>query len=131
MGMVAGAARGGFDVSGREPGFREVGTNDAVTAAMLANPTFQELTRSRATLGWTLAAIMWVIYFGFILLVAFNKTDGQLLSTKIASGATTSVAIVAGFAILVTTFVVTALYVAIANTRFDRLARELRGEVVR
>ena len=101
------------------------------TSSMMANPTFQTLTRSRARLGWTLASIMWIIYFGFILLVAFNKTDGQILSTKIAPGATTSVAIVAGFAILIATFVITAIYVAIANARFDRLARELRGEVVR
>ena len=98
---------------------------------MMANPTFQELTRSRATLGWTLAAIMWVIYFGFILLVAFNKTDGMILSTKIAPGMTTSVAIVAGFALLIATFVITAFYVVIANSKFDRLTRELRGEVLR
>ena len=75
-----------------------------------------------------LSTIMWVIYFGFILLVAFNKTDGQILSAKVGSG-TTSVAIVAGFAILVVTFVITAIYVAVANSSFDRLSNELRGEV--
>ncbi len=110
---------------------REIELDDRATMDMMANPTFQKLTRSRATLGWTLATIMWVIYFGFILLVAFNKTDGMILSTKIAPGSTTSIAIVAGFAILITTFVVTAVYVAIANSKFDRLARELRGEVLR
>ena len=110
---------------------REIDIDDGTTKAMMANPTFQQLTRSRATLGWTLAAIMWIIYFGFILLVAFNKTDGMLLSGKITAGSTTSIAIVAGFAILVATFVITAFYVAIANSRFDRLARELRGEVLR
>lgn len=118
-------------MSGREAAYREPVYDDAATAAMMANPTFQKLTRSRATLGWTLAAIMWVIYFGFILLVAFNKTDGQILSAKIAPGSTTSVAIVAGFGILVATFVITAFYVIVANARFDRLARELRAEVVR
>lgn len=115
-----------YEVSGRE-----IETDDAATRAMMANPTFQKLTRSRSTLGWTLATIMWVIYFGFILLVAFNKSDGMILSTKIATGSTTSVAIVAGFAILITTFVITSIYVVIANSKFDRLARELRGEVLR
>lgn len=110
---------------------REIDIDDGATRAMLANPTFQQLTRSRATLGWTLATIMWIIYFGFILLVAFNKTDGMILSGKIGAGSTTSIAIVAGFAILVATFVITAIYVAIANSKFDRLARELRGEVLR
>ena len=65
---------------------REIDIDDGTTKAMMANPTFQQLTRSRATLGWTLAAIMWIIYFGFILLVAFNKTDGMLLSGKITGG---------------------------------------------
>jgi uncharacterized membrane protein (DUF485 family) len=101
------------------------------TESLLADPRFQELTRARSALGWTLAGVMWVIYFGFILLVAFNKVDGQILSTKIAAGATTSVAIVAGFAILLATFIITAIYVVVANSRFDRLARELTGEVVR
>ena len=115
-----------LEVSGRE-----IDTDDRATRAMMANPTFQKLTKSRATLGWTLATIMWVIYFGFILLVAFNKSDGMILSGKVAAGSTTSVAIVAGFAILIATFVITAIYVVIANSKFDRLARELRGEVVR
>ena len=101
------------------------------TEAILADPRFQKLTRARSTLGWTLAGIMWVVYFGFILLVAFNKTDGQILSAKIAPGATISVAIVAGFAILVATFVITAIYVIVANSRFDRLAGELRDGAVR
>ena len=111
-------------------------TNEAIlasraTEAMLANPKFQELTRSRSALGWTLAAIMWIVYFGFILLVAFNKNDGHILSGKISQGATTSIAIVAGFGLLVVTFVITAFYVAIANTKFDRLEAELRNEVIR
>lgn len=104
---------------------------DADTQALMANPKFQRLTRARARLGWTLAAIMWIIYFGFILLVAFNKRDGEILSAKIAPGSTTSVAIVAGFAILIATFVITAIYVVVANSTFDRLSRELRTEVSR
>ena len=110
---------------------REIDVDDAATRAMMANPTFQELTRSRSTLGWTLAAIMWIVYFGFILLVAFNKTDGMILSTKIATGSTTSVAIVVGFAILIATFVITGFYVAVANSKFDRLSDKLQGDVVR
>ena len=99
--------------------------------AIMANPRFQRLVKARSTLGWSLTAVMLVVYFSFILLVAFNKTDGQILSAKIATGSTTSIAIVAGFGILIATFIITAIYVAIANSRFDRLARELRGEVVR
>ena len=53
----------------------------------------------------------------------------MILSGKIAPGMTTSIAIVVGFAILVATFVITAIYVMIANSKFDRLANQLRNEV--
>lgn len=101
-------------------------STEADTQAMLDNPKFQKLVRTRSSLGWTLAAIMFVVYFGFILLVAFNKTDGQILSQKVWG--TTTLAIVAGMAILVFTFVITAFYVVIANSSFDRLIREIRAE---
>jgi uncharacterized membrane protein (DUF485 family) len=107
-----------------------INTNLDATRAMMANPKFIALTKARSSLGWTLAGIMWVIYFGFILLVAFNKTDGQILSAKIATGSTISIAIVSGFAILLITFIITAIYVAIANSKFDRLVAEIKAEVL-
>ena len=39
------------------------------------DPNYQELVRRRSSLGWTLSLIMLVIYFGFILLVAFAKAS--------------------------------------------------------
>ncbi len=104
---------------------REFDGNDGATRAIMANPTFQKLTRSRATLGWTLSAIMWIIYFGFILLVAFDK---GFLGT-VAFGQVTSMGIVIGLGVLISAFVLVAIYVVIANTRFDRLTRDLRREV--
>lgn len=98
------------------------------TQAIMANPKFQQLTRARARLGWSLAIIMWIFYFGFILLVAFNKTDGLILSQKVGGG-TASLAIAFGFALLVLTFIITAFYVVVANAKFDTLTRELRREI--
>ena len=37
------------------------------------NPKFKELVATRKALGWSLSVVMLVIYFGFILLVAFDK----------------------------------------------------------
>ena len=37
------------------------------------NPRFQELVRERSSFAWTLSIVMLVIYYGFILLVAFGK----------------------------------------------------------
>ncbi len=96
--------------------------------AIMANPRFQALVRARSTLGWSLTAVMFVVYFGFILLVAFNKNDGAILSTKVGDGPTT-IAIVAGTGILFFTFLINAFYVIVANTKFDRMSRELREEI--
>ena len=98
--------------------------------AMMANPRFQRLVKARSTLGWSLTAVMLVVYFSFILLVAFNKTDGHIISAKVGGG-TASLAIVLGFGLLVFTFLITALYVVIANRKFDAMTAELRREVGR
>jgi uncharacterized membrane protein (DUF485 family) len=94
----------------------------------MANPKFKELVRARASLSWTLTIIMLVVYFGFILLVAFNKTDGQIISAKVGGG-TMSIAIVFGIGLLIFSFIMTAIYVLVANSKFDRLTDELRREV--
>ena len=94
---------------------------------VLRNPKFQELVASRNSFAWTLTAVMLVIYFGFILLVAFDK---PLLATKIGDS-TVSVGIVIGLGVIVSAFVLVAIYVARANGRFDALTREMRQEIGR
>jgi uncharacterized membrane protein (DUF485 family) len=60
---------------------------------------------------------MLVVYYGFILLVAFDK---PLLATRIGSGVTT-VGIPLGLGVILFTVVITAIYVSRANRRFDAL----------
>ena len=52
---------------------------------VIQSPRFQELVRQRTKFAWTLTIVMLVIYFGFILLVAFAK---PLLAIKIGGGVT-------------------------------------------
>jgi uncharacterized membrane protein (DUF485 family) len=92
---------------------------------VLRNPNFQELVRQRAGFAWTLSIIMLIIYFGFILLVAFAK---PLLATKIGEGVT-SLGILLGLAVIVSAFVLTGIYVQRANSRFDELTRNLTKEL--
>jgi len=94
---------------------------------IVRNPKFQELVRQRSGFAWTLSAVMLAIYFGFILLVAFGK---ELLAAKIGGGVT-SVGIVLGLVVIVAAFVLTGIYVARANRRFDALIQDLRREIAR
>ena len=88
---------------------------------VLNNPKFQELVQERSGFAWMLSGAMLIIYYGFILMVAFAK---PLLAAKVGSGVT-SVGIVIGLGVIVSAFVLTGLYVQRANGRFDELTRNV------
>ena len=50
------------------------------------NPKYQELKAKRSSFGWILTAMMMIVYYGFIMLVAFNK---EFLIQKMGSGVMT------------------------------------------
>ncbi|MDF2974579.1 MAG: hypothetical protein K0R61_5029 [Microvirga sp.] len=93
---------------------------------LLRSPRFQELVRQRTKFAWTLSIVMLVIYFGFILLVAFAK---PLLATKIGDGVT-SLGIILGLGVILSAFVLTGIYVQRANSRFDEMTRHLTREIL-
>ena len=94
--------------------------------SILANPSFQALVRERTRFGTMLTIIMLVIYFGFILLVAFGK---GFLATKIGSGVTT-VGMIIGLGVILSAFVLTGIYTQRANTRYDDLTEKLRKDLL-
>ena len=91
---------------------------------IVSDRRFIELVGKRNALGWTLSVVMMVIYLAFILLVAYDK---PLLATKVGGG-TTSLGIVLGLVVIAAAIILTALYVARANGRFDDLTAELDRE---
>jgi uncharacterized membrane protein (DUF485 family) len=91
------------------------------------NPAFQELVRKRTSFAWLLSALMLLIYFGFILLVAFNK---PFLATPLGAGVTT-VGIPIGIAVIISAFVLTGIYVKRANSEFDELTDKIKKDAVK
>ncbi len=98
--------------------------NDLVQR-IASNPKYQELKSKRSKFGWTLTWAMMVVYYGFILLVAFNK---GFLSQRLGEGVMT-VGIPIGFGVIVFTIVITAIYVRRANAEFDELSNEVTKAV--
>jgi uncharacterized membrane protein (DUF485 family) len=90
-----------------------------------SNPKFRELVEARGRFALILTIAMLVIYFGFILLVAFGK---GFLAAPIA-GSVVTVGIPLGLFVIVSAFVLTGIYVAKANATFDRLNAEILREV--
>jgi uncharacterized membrane protein (DUF485 family) len=91
------------------------------------HPKYLALKARRSRLGWWLTAAMLAVYYGFILLVAFDK---PLLASRLGDGVTT-LGMPLGLAVIVFTVAITGLYVRRANREFDRLADQLRAEVTR
>jgi uncharacterized membrane protein (DUF485 family) len=89
------------------------------------HPAYARLVRRRRRLAWSLTALMGSAYFGYIALIAFNKS---LLATPVAGGATT-IGIPVGFGLILLGIALTAYYVRIANRDHDALLAELLADV--
>ncbi|HLO74824.1 MAG TPA: DUF485 domain-containing protein [Magnetospirillum sp.] len=91
-----------------------------------ANPKFQELVAKRTRMSWLFACMVLGAYYGFIALVAFAP---QVLHTPLGAGRTTW-GVVAGFGILVLSWILTGLYVRRANTEFDKINNDILREAL-
>jgi uncharacterized membrane protein (DUF485 family) len=93
---------------------------------IVSNPSYQKLVRIRTVFGWTLTALMMLVYYGFIVLIAFDK---EVLAARIGDGVTTW-GIPVGLFVIVFTVVITGIYVWRANKQFDELTEAIRREVL-
>jgi uncharacterized membrane protein (DUF485 family) len=84
------------------------------------------LSAARWRVALSLTAAMMVLYFGFILLVAYNKA---LLGRQVAPGL--SVGILLGALVIVASWVLIWVYTRWANSHYDREVSRLRAEVQR
>ena len=92
-----------------------------LTTRILNDPKYQELKATRSRLGWWLTLAMMFVYYGFILLVAFDK---PLLATRLGAGVTT-VGMPLGLAVIFFTVLITGLYVRRANSEYDTLTEQI------
>jgi uncharacterized membrane protein (DUF485 family) len=94
---------------------------DDLVTRVVGHPKYRELKQKRTGFGWWLSLAGMVAYYGFILLVAFDK---PLLAQRIGSGVTT-VGMPLGVAVIVFTIVITWIYVRRANSEFDSLTDQV------
>ncbi len=91
---------------------------------ILNHKAFIALREKRGGLAVRLSISMLVIYYGFILLVAFAP---GFLATPILGIVT--LGILLGLGVIISSIVLTGVYVMRANTEFDHLTAELQGSV--
>lgn len=99
---------------------------DDLVKKIKSNPKYQKLVSTRSSYSWTLTGIMMVVYYGFILLVAFNK---EFLNTRLGAGVMTW-GMPIGLFVIVFTVIITGIYVRRANGQFDELTAQIRQEAL-
>ena len=90
-----------------------------------SHPKYQELKAKRSRFGWWLTALMMIVYYGFIVLVAFDK---EFLAQRLGEGVTT-LGMPIGLGVILFTIVITGIYVRRANSEFDDLTEEIKKAV--
>jgi len=89
------------------------------------DPDFLHLVKTRSKFAWTLTIVMLVIYFGFVLTIAF---DPSILGTPLSEGSVTTVGIPVGVGVIIIAFVLTGIYVRRANGEFDELTAKIKNK---
>lgn len=99
----------------------------SMTERILADPNYQKLRQTRLRFGWTLTICMMIVYYGFIMLIAFRK---DILAVRIGDGVMTW-GIPIGFGVIIFTILLTAIYVRRANSEFDELTEKVKREALK
>ena len=89
---------------------------------MRVNPKFQELVAKRGRFAWTLSIVVLVLFYGFVLMVAYNPST---LGQPVSDGSMLTVGVATELFLFVLFWVLSALYVRRANTEFDDLTQEV------
>jgi uncharacterized membrane protein (DUF485 family) len=94
------------------------------TRRLLDSPDFHRLVSRRWRVSLLLTAALFVLYYGYILLIALNK---PLLARRV--GEVTPLGIPLGAAVILGSWALTAAYIVWANRHHDDEAERLRREL--
>ena len=99
---------------------------EKVSSSMYAhirrNPRFTELVAKRTRFAGILAAIVLIVFYGFVLLVAFAP---ELIGKRLFEGSNLTFGILAGLLQFIFFWILTLVYVRRANGEFDDINKEL------
>lgn len=100
--------------------------NKELVQRIKANPKYAELISKRSSFAVKLAIFMLVIYYTFILVIAFNK---EFFATKLSVDGVMTVAWPIAVAIILISFITTIIYVVRANGEFEDLTNDIKNDV--
>ena len=97
---------------------------------LIESPAFRALVKLRWSVSFTLLGLLFVGYYGYILLVA---TQPALMARRLsdAPDAITNLGLVLGIGTLVFAWILTAIYVVWANRSYDPEVERLKNQLKR
>jgi len=98
---------------------------DHLVHKIKSDPNYHKLVKVRSSYGWWLTLAMLVVYYGYILLIAFNK---EFMASKLGAGVMTW-GMPLGLFVILFTVVITGIYVRRANSEFDELTEAIKAKV--
>lgn len=96
--------------------------SEAVYARIRKNPKFVELVTNRGRLAWLLSGVVLVLFYAFVLTVAFAPS---VIGLRVAPGSTLTIGVAVGLFQFVFFWLLTAFYVRKANKEYDALTSEI------
>jgi uncharacterized membrane protein (DUF485 family) len=104
---------------------KEAPMSALIASKIQTHPKYHELVKRRDSLAWTLSAIVCVIYFGFILMIAFAS---DFLTQPMAADSVIPIGMPIGVGVILASCLLTGIYVFRANNTFDPLIEEIIRE---
>ena len=95
-------------------------------ARLLTSPAFTSLVARRWRVSLLLTGCLFILYYGYILLIAVNK---PLLALRF--GGATPIGVPIGAAVILGSWLLTAIYIVWANRHYDPEVDRLRKELSR
>ena len=99
--------------------------NQEIYERVRNNPKFVELVTKRSSFAWKLAITILVVYYTFIMVIAFSP---EVFGQPVGDGVTT-VGIPVGIVIILLCFLLTGIYTRRANSEFDKLTNEIKEDI--
>jgi len=99
--------------------------NQEIYERVRNNPKFKELVKKRSGFAWKLSITMLVVYYTFIMIIAFSP---ETFGKPIGDGVTT-IGMPVGLAIIFLSFILTGIYTIRANNEFDKLTNEIKDDI--
>jgi len=99
--------------------------SELVSSKIMQDPRYIDLVKRRARLAWTLSIIVCLMFYGFVLMIAFAP---GILTAPIAASSVIPVGLPVGVGVILGSCLLTGIYVYEANAKFDPIFEQIVKE---